>query len=92
MTDQNYTELAVSLGRVEEGLKHVMAGIDDIKATVADQNARLGVVETKTASTEKDVTRIRAELDQATARKPPWTAIAAFVVAAIAAAKSFFGF
>lgn len=73
------TGIAVAVGRLEVGMQHALEGINEIKTTVTDVQSRVGVVETIAATT---VTRVNA-IEGQTARKPPWTAIGAFMVGGV---------
>lgn len=77
----SYTELAVAMGRLEEGQAHVLEALREMKPLV------------------QQVPVIRREVDElqdwrktAEARKPPWTAIAAVVLAAFGLVKQYLGF
>lgn len=76
-TEPTYTDLAVSIGELKRDVANVLSGVNEIKSTLHDTVDRVGKVETKQALAEQ---RLDA-MDAKTARKPPWTAIAALVVA-----------
>lgn len=97
--------LAVAVGRLEEGQKHVMDALKEIKGMItgaleqiAEERRQRTELEREHAVTRRDVDDIQRwrqeaepKLNEAhsaaeqakaqTARKPPWTAIGALIVA-----------
>jgi hypothetical protein len=100
--EPTYTDLAVAVGRLEEGQKHVLSGVDELKTIVHAAIEGVTEIRQDRALDRKDINdlqewRSTAERDTreakqaAEARKPPWTAIAAVVLAGFAIVKDFFG-
>lgn len=92
MTDSTYTDLAVAIGRLEEGQKNILGGIDRIEGNVTEALARVGRVEQEHAVTQREVADLRADVTASAARKPPWTAIAAVALAIFTLVKQYLGF
>ncbi len=79
------TTLAVAIGRLEEGQKHLMEGFKDVSESVRD----VPVIRRDV----NDLLEWRNEWRKASeARKPPWTAIAAVVIAGFTLVKQYLGF
>ena len=93
MSEQgSYTDLAVAIGRLEEGQKNILSGIDRIESDVTNALARVGKVEMEHAVTQKEVSDLRAEVVASSGRKPPWTAIVAVCIGAFTLGKQYLGF
>jgi hypothetical protein len=92
MGDPTYTDLAVAIGRLEEGQKSVLSGIERIEGNVTEALTRVGKVEQAHAVTQREVADLRADVVAAAAHRPPWTAIAAVCLAAFTLFKQYLGF
>lgn len=101
--EPTYTDLAVAIGRLEEGQKNVLEGVTRIELLSREALDRVGVVEQRQALTDQRLSSViddakvaaaTADADRraVAAHKPPWTAIGALALAAFIAAKDFFGF
>lgn len=90
--DSAYTGLAVTIGEVKTDVGHILAGIGEIKETLANQDGRLRNVETVQAATVGKVEELDKKISATEARKPPWTAIAALAISAFITLKQFLGF
>lgn len=91
-TPDNFTELAVAVGRIEEGQKYVVKtidemkdGIDDLRKTVSEHSTDIADLKRKQKDAEDDA-------DKKEARKTPWTAIVALLLAVISTIAQFLGF
>lgn len=73
--------LAVAIGRLEEGQKYLLDGFKEIKDNVRD----VPVI-------RRDVNELLEWRKAAEGRKPPWTAIAAVIIAGFSVVKQYFGF
>ena len=100
--EPTYTDLAVAIGRLEEGQKNVLDGVNRIELISKEALDRVGIVEQRQALTDQRLNASiedqkaaasTAEADRraASARKPPWTAIAALLVASYLAVRQTLG-
>jgi hypothetical protein len=73
----NYTELFVAIGRIEEGVRHMRESIDRVERKVILQDDRLKEL-------ELDVQELKTENRSKSNNIAVWLSVAAIVVAAIA--------
>jgi peptidoglycan hydrolase CwlO-like protein len=83
------TTLAVAIGRLEEGQKHLTETVGGMDKKLDAALADLSELKSDQAVTRRDVDELQDWRKSAEARKPPWTAIAAVTVAAATAVKTF---
>lgn len=91
MTDDNYTELAVAIGRLEEGQGHVLQEVTRMSHKLDRALTEVEKVKVDQAVNRRDIDEIQAWRKTAEARKPPWTAIAALVIAGFTTLRQYFG-
>jgi len=73
----NYTELFVAIGRIEEGVRHMRESIDRVERKVILQDNRL-------KDLELDVQDLKTQNRSKSNSVAVWLSVAAIVVAAIA--------
>jgi len=73
----NYTELFVAIGRIEEGVRHMRESIDRVERKVILQDNRL-------KDLELDVQDLKTQNKSKSNNVAVWLSVAAIVVAAIA--------
>lgn len=101
--EPTYTDLAVAVGRLEEGQKHVLSGVDELKTIVRSAIEGLAEIRQDQAVDRRDIDELqewrttaertaRETKAAAEAKKPPWTAIAAVAIGAFSLFKQYLGF
>lgn len=87
--DDPITTLAVAIGRLEEGQKHLAETVGGMDRKLDAALTDLAALRSDHAVTRRDVDELQDWRKSAEARKPPWTAIAAVAIAAASAVKTF---
>lgn len=81
--------VSIAIGELKTDVKHILDGVNEIKSTVEGHGAQISQVKADLAVLGEQVANIRETAKDAAQRKPPWTAIGAFIVALVAAGKGF---
>ena len=88
MTEDASTSLAVAIGRLEVSLQHVSETVGNMDKKLDQALTDVAQVKQDQAVTRRDVDDLQDWREKAAARKPPWTAIGATLIAAAAFLKT----